>query len=124
MDLSIEEIEADRIELAAEWGQKLGQVLVLKGSPTVIGTPDGEAFINPTGGPALASGGTGDVLAGLIGGFLAQGLSPVHAAITAVYLHGYTADLIVERRGIYGLIAGDLIQYLPEAMGELAGRTA
>lgn len=114
-------IEARRIDLAAEWGQRLGQVLVLKGSPTVIGTPEGEAFVNPTGGPALATGGTGDVLAGLIGAFLAQGLSPVHAAIVGVYLHGHIADLIVERRGRFGLVAGDLVDALPEALGELSG---
>jgi hydroxyethylthiazole kinase-like uncharacterized protein yjeF len=118
---TIPEIEAERIDLAAEWGERLGQVIVLKGSPTVIGSPEGETFVNPTGGPALASGGTGDVLAGMIGGFLAQGLSPVHAAIVAVYLHGATADLIVERRGPYGLVASDLIEAMPDVMGDLSG---
>jgi NAD(P)H-hydrate epimerase len=114
-----EEIGADRVNLAGEWAQKLGQVLVLKGAPTVIGSPEGETFVNPTGGPALATGGTGDVLAGLIGGFLAQGLPPLHAAIAGVYLHGFAADLIGERRSRYGLVASDLIEVLPEAMAEL-----
>jgi ADP-dependent NAD(P)H-hydrate dehydratase / NAD(P)H-hydrate epimerase len=116
------EIGAGRLELAAAWAQEHGQVLVLKGAPTVIGSPDGETFVNPTGGPALATGGTGDVLAGLIGAFLAQGLSPLRAAIAGVYLHGGTADLIAEKRSRYGLVAGDLVEALPEAMGEV-GRT-
>ena len=67
-------------------------MVVLKGAPTVIGTPEGETFLSPTGNPALATGGTGDVLAGAIGAFLAQGLSPVHAAILGVYLHGAAED--------------------------------
>jgi NAD(P)H-hydrate epimerase len=113
------EISAGRLDLAAGWAQEHGQVLVLKGAPTVIGSPEGETFVNPTGGPALATGGTGDVLAGLIGAFLAQGLSPLHAAIAGVFLHGFTADLIVEKRSHHGLVAGDLIEALPEAMGEV-----
>lgn len=113
------EITAGRLELAAAWARERGQVLVLKGAPTVIGSPDGETFVNPTGGPALATGGTGDVLAGLIGAFLAQGLAPLHAAIAGVFLHGFTADLIAEKRSRRGLVAGDLVEALPEAMGEV-----
>lgn len=113
------EIQADRLELTRTWAERLQQVVVLKGAPTVIGSPEGETFVNPTGGPLLASGGTGDVLAGLIGGFMAQGLAPVRAAVVGVFLHGFLADLFEERRGPRGLIAGDLIELLPQALGEL-----
>ncbi|HEX7879325.1 MAG TPA: NAD(P)H-hydrate dehydratase, partial [Candidatus Eisenbacteria bacterium] len=89
-------IDVGRIDLAREWSARLGQVIVLKGAPTVIGSPEGEAFVNPTGGPLLATGGTGDVLAGLIGGLLAQGASPLNAALLGVWLHGFLADLFEE----------------------------
>lgn len=113
------EIAADRIEHARAWAVEHRQFLVLKGSPTVVATPEGEVFVNPTGGPALATGGTGDVLAGLIGGFLAQGLTPLRASLLAVFVHGYTADRITRDRGEYGLIAGDLVDDLPAALAEL-----
>ena len=122
MDLPAREIDARRIDLAREWARRLGQVIVLKGAPTVVGSPEGEAFINPTGGPLLATGGTGDVLAGLIGGLLAQGALPLSAALLGVYLHGFLADLFEERRGPRGLIASDLIEFLPVALGELHER--
>lgn len=123
MDLPAREIDARRIDLAREWARRLGQVIVLKGSPTVIGSPEGEAFINPTGGPLLATGGTGDVLAGLIGGLLTQGSPPLSAALLGVYLHGFLADLFEERRGARGMIASDLIELLPVALGELQERS-
>jgi hydroxyethylthiazole kinase-like uncharacterized protein yjeF len=113
------EVQANRIDRAREWAVRLKQVVVLKGAPTVVGSPVGEAFVNPTGGPLLATGGTGDVLAGLIGGFLAQGAAPLHAALLGVWLHGFLADLFEERRGPRGLVAGDLIDLLPLAFGEL-----
>ena len=123
MERSIGDIDANRIDLAREWSHKLGQVLVLKGAPTVIGSPEGEAFVNSTGGPLLATGGTGDVLAGLIGGLLAQGVQPLHAALLGVHLHGFLADLFEERRGPRGLIASDLIDLVPVALGELHERS-
>ena len=122
MELTATEVDARRIDLAREWAERLGQVIVLKGAPTVIGSPEGEAFINPTGGPLLATGGTGDVLAGLIGGLLAQGSPPLSAALLGVYLHGFLADLYEERRGPRGMIASDLIEFLPVALGELVER--
>lgn len=123
MDLPAHEIDARRIDLARDWARRLGQVIVLKGAPTVVGSPEGEAFVNPTGGPLLATGGTGDVLAGLIGGLLAQGAPPLSAALLGVYLHGLLADLFEERRGARGLIASDLIELLPVALGEIHERS-
>jgi NAD(P)H-hydrate epimerase len=122
MGRSAREIDANRIDLAREWSARWKQVVVLKGAPTVVGSPEGEAFVNPTGGPLLATAGSGDVLAGLIGGLLAQGAPPLSAALLGVWLHGFLADLYEERRGPRGLIASDLIELLPVALGELVER--
>jgi NAD(P)H-hydrate epimerase len=89
---------------------------VLKGAGTVIATPRGEAFINCTGNPGMATAGTGDVLTGMIGSLLAQGYGPTQAAILGVYLHGLAGDLAAQERGEAGLIAGDVIEKVPEAM--------
>jgi NAD(P)H-hydrate epimerase len=89
--------------------------VVLKGAATVVASPDGPAVVAPTGGPALASGGTGDVLLGMVAGYLAQGLGPGDAAALAAYVHGAAADRIAERTGPAGLLAGDLAHELPAA---------
>ena len=86
----------------------------------MITEPDGTLHVNPTGNPALASGGTGDVLTGLIGGFLARGWPPASAAIGGVYLHGLAADLLAEEMGSTGILAGELLNVLPELMSVLA----
>jgi NAD(P)H-hydrate epimerase len=95
--------------------------MVLKGAPTVIADPESDTvYVNPTGSEALATGGTGDVLTGFLAGFLAQGVEPLEAAIAAVYLHGWTADFIVEEWGShYGLAASDLVHTYPIALGVL-----
>jgi NAD(P)H-hydrate epimerase len=118
---SPEAVAADRFAVASRWAQRLGAVLVLKGAPTVIADPDREVvLVNPTGSEALATGGTGDVLTGFIAAFLAQGLEPLEAASAAVFLHGFTADVLVEEWGSpYGLRAGDLVEHLPVAIGLL-----
>ena len=94
----------------AEWRQ----VVVLKGARTVIAAPDGTVAIAPFENPAMASGGTGDVLAGTIGALLAQGLAPFDAARLGVYLHGLAGELVRERIGDAGLLAGDLPDALPD----------
>lgn len=115
----LEEIQASRPAAAARWAGRLGAVIVLKGAPTVIADPGGDVYVNPTGNEALATGGTGDVLTGFLAGFLAQGLDPVDAAVAAVYLHGWIAEYVVDDWGsIYGLQAGDLIDYFPAALGD------
>jgi NAD(P)H-hydrate repair Nnr-like enzyme with NAD(P)H-hydrate dehydratase domain len=91
---------------------------VLKGAQTVVAAPDGRASINATGNPALASGGTGDVLTGLIGGFLAQGLAAWDAARLGVFLHGLAADHFAAQYGPRSLAAGDLIDWFPEVLGQ------
>ncbi len=117
--VDIAEVNARRFDIAAEWARRLGVVLVLKGAPTVVADPErGTVYVNPTGSEALATGGTGDVLTGLVAGFLAQGVEPVEAAALAVFLHGWTADFIVESWGSqYGLAAGDLVEAFPQALG-------
>jgi NAD(P)H-hydrate epimerase len=94
--------------------------LVLKGARTVIATAEGKVFINPTGNPGMASGGMGDVLAGMLGALLGQGLSPEDAMKLGVYLHGFVGDHVAAERGTIGLVASDIVQALPEGLRALA----
>src|SRR4029077_7536154 len=96
-------------------------VVVLKGARTVIASPDGGAAISPTGNPGMSSGGAGDVLAGIVGGLLAQGLAPFDAAALAVFAHGAAGDAVAARRGEVGLLAGDLLDELPATVAALQG---
>ncbi len=114
--LTTPEVQARRLDLARETAARFGVTLVLKGAQTVVASPDGRASLNSTGNPALASGGTGDVLTGVIGGFLAQGLTPWDAARLGVYLHGLAADFFVSHHGPRGLIAGDLLRVFPDVL--------
>ena len=113
---SIEEIQAHRIEIARTFAQNHGIILVLKGSRTVVATPGGEVYLNINGNPGMATAGSGDVLCGIITGLIAQGLKPQEAAVAGVYIHGRSGDLAAERLGERGLVAVDLIQYLPEVL--------
>jgi NAD(P)H-hydrate epimerase len=109
-------IQADRLAAARKAAAAYDAVVVLKGARTVTAAPDGRVWINLSGNPGLAAGGTGDVLAGIIGALLAQGYAPEDAAVLGVFLHGHAADRIAERRGMIGLVASDLIEELPPAM--------
>ncbi len=113
--LKPEEVNADRIGTARGFATRHGVVLVLKGASTVIAAPDGRVFVNPTGNSGLASGGTGDVLTGLIVGLMAQGMSPLDAACAGVFLHGLAADIAVQSLTEYCLAAGDLPGYFCQA---------
>lgn len=112
-------INRERIDLCEQWAKRLGMTLVLKGAPTVIGTPEGVVFINPTGNSGLAKGGSGDVLTGMIAGFVAQGAPSVYASCIGVYLHGLSANLKVKTTTEYCLTASDLIDQLPKAINKL-----
>lgn len=114
--LTIEEIQANRLEIARSFAQKWRVTVVLKGSGTVVAYPSGEAFLNLTGNPGMATAGSGDVLCGMITGLIAQGLRPQDAAMVAVYLHGLTGDYVEKVKGQRGLIAGDIIEGLPEVL--------
>ncbi len=116
LEMSPAGIQADRLEVALDFVRDTGVHLILKGAHTVIYTPDGQRWINCTGNAALATAGTGDVLAGLIGALLAQGLSPLQSAQGGVYIHGLAGDRVRAGLGATGLIASDLIRELPRAM--------
>ena len=112
-------VNADRIGCARAFAAQHGVVLVLKGAHTIIARPDGEVRVNLTGNPGMASGGMGDALTGMIGGFLAQGVEAGAAAGLAVYLHGLAADRAARERGRVGLLASDVIERLPRTIAEL-----
>jgi len=120
LGISVAEVQADRIGISREFAVEYACYLILKGARTIIATPSGETFINTTGNPGMASGGTGDVLAGLVGSLLAQGCSPLESSIAGVYIHGLAGDMAAEEMGEAGLIASDIIGKIPEVMRELA----
>jgi hydroxyethylthiazole kinase-like uncharacterized protein yjeF len=117
--LSSSAIEADRLTVAQEWARRWRQVLVLKGAPTIVASPDGSLSVNPTGNALLATAGTGDVLSGVIAAFLAGGAAPFDAARAAVYIHGLAADLAAPAYGDRGMVAGDLLDLLPRAIHQV-----
>jgi ADP-dependent NAD(P)H-hydrate dehydratase / NAD(P)H-hydrate epimerase len=110
------DVQKDRLGVAGGFAREFNVHVVLKGAGTVIAAPDGALAVNPTGNPGMATGGTGDVLTGMIVGFLAQGLSPWDAACAGTYLHGLAGDLAAARRGEIGMIARDLVDAIPEAI--------
>jgi hydroxyethylthiazole kinase-like uncharacterized protein yjeF len=114
-----DEVQADRPEAARRLADLSGAIVVLKGARSVIAQPTGQIWINPTGNALLASGGSGDVLSGLIGGLLAQGCDALGAACAGVFLHGLAADLATEDFGARGLMAEELVDYLPAAFAAL-----
>ncbi len=116
---SIADIQADRIGAAQKAAREWGQVVILKGAYTVIAAPDGRTAINPFANPGLATAGSGDVLAGAVVGFLAQGLEPFEAALLGAYIHGLAGELAREELGDAGMVAGDLLPLLPKAIKRL-----
>jgi ADP-dependent NAD(P)H-hydrate dehydratase / NAD(P)H-hydrate epimerase len=113
---TIAEVQADRIASARRLAAESGAIVALKGARTVVADPEGRVTLNPTGNPGMATGGTGDVLTGVVGGLLAQGVAPGVALGAAVYLHGLAGDLAAAARGQAGLVAGDLADALPAAI--------
>ncbi len=116
LNCSTEDIQKDRIKAAIDAAKKFNAVVVLKGAMTVIANWNEEVFINPTGNPGMATAGAGDVLAGIIGGLLAQKVDPMQAAILGVYIHGRAGDLLSEQLGDAGLLASDILQAIPIAV--------
>jgi hydroxyethylthiazole kinase-like uncharacterized protein yjeF len=113
--LSVTAVQADRIALSIRCARLWNKIVVLKGANTVIATPEGRAMISPFANPALATAGTGDVLAGTIAGLLAQAATPAEAAALGVYLHGAAGELMAGESGDAGGLAGDLLPLLPRA---------
>lgn len=116
-------VESSRHTIAREWARKTGSVVVLKGTHTIIAFPDGTQMVNPTGTPAMAKGGSGDVLSGVIGGLLARGIPPTAAAAMGVYLHGLAGELAV-RSSEHSLLASDILSQLGAALSRLASDRA
>lgn len=115
-------MERSREEEARRFATEHGCTLVLKGQGTLVALEDGRVLENPTGNPGMASGGSGDVLAGMILGFVGQGFSVEEACKAGVYLHGLAGDLAAEELGEYAMTAGDLLRWLPQAMKRAEGR--
>ena len=116
---SVSDVQANRLQVATDFATTHRVHVVLKGHRTVIATPEGRVFINPTGNPGMATGGTGDVLTGMIAAWLAQLLDAEAACRLAVFLHGAAGDLAEGREGQSAMVATDLLDYLGEALTAL-----
>ncbi|GIW45835.1 MAG: bifunctional NAD(P)H-hydrate repair enzyme [Candidatus Binatia bacterium] len=118
----VAEVQGNRPALAREFATRHTCTLVLKGASTVVAEENGTLWVNPTGNPGMAAGGMGDVLAGLIGGFLAQGLRPVDAAIVSVFIHGASADALSREYAAVGFLATEVAREVPRQLHALRGR--
>jgi NAD(P)H-hydrate epimerase len=116
---TVPEVQRDRLESASRFSRDYGVVLVLKGHRTIVAAPDGKLAINSTGNPAMASGGVGDTLTGIIAGLLAQGFDPFEAACLGVYVHGSACDRLFEGVSTRGLLAADMLDQVPKVLGRL-----
>jgi NAD(P)H-hydrate epimerase len=114
--LSIKEVQADRLGLARKFAREHELIVVLKGHRTLVVQPNGEAWVNTTGNPGMATGGTGDILTGMVAGMIAQHPKDAfNAVLAAVHLHGLAGDVMRETVGEHSLVATDLLLGLPEA---------
>jgi NAD(P)H-hydrate epimerase len=112
-------VQSNRVATAARAAREWECVVLLKGTPTVIAAPSGEVWLNPTGSSGMATGGTGDVLTGLTAGLLAQGLSPLAAALCAAYVHGRAGERAAGRLGEAGMLAGDVLTAVPHIFRQI-----
>jgi NAD(P)H-hydrate epimerase len=117
--LAVADIENDRKNIALKYANEYNTVLVLKGHRTVVAAPGQEPYINQTGNAGMATGGAGDVLAGMIAGFIGQGIDSFRAAVLGVYFHGLAGDAAARDKGVLSLIATDLLHKLPEVLKAL-----
>lgn len=116
IDISVEEIQSNRIHYCKYTSKLFNVITVLKGANTVISNPKGDVFLNSTGNPGMATAGSGDVLSGIIASFIGQKIEPFFAAVAGVYIHGLAGDIGAEDKGEYGLIAGDIVDCIPYAI--------
>ena len=121
LDVSVDEVQANRVRTASEFATSHHLYVVLKGHRTLLATPDGRVFINPTGNAGMATGGSGDVLTGMIAAWLAQLLDAEAACRLAVFLHGVAGDLAAVAEGQIGMTAGDLVKHLGQALNQVSG---
>ena len=116
LDSTPEEINSDREMFVLELAKKFNCIAVLKGNHTVIAEPGGDIAINYTGNPGMATAGSGDVLSGMMGAFMGEGMSVMDAASAAVFTHGLAGDIAEKEMGTYGLIASDIIDTIPKSI--------
>jgi NAD(P)H-hydrate epimerase len=116
LDTTPKNIQNKRKEIARSFSKEYNLIVVLKGYQTIVADPAGSMYINKTGNSGMSTAGSGDVLSGMISALLAQGLNSFNAAKFAVYLHGLAGDLAAEAKTQLGLIASDIIDYIPEAI--------
>jgi NAD(P)H-hydrate epimerase len=109
----------DRVALAGQAAQEWGHIVLLKGAYSIVAAPDGRLSLLPFANPILAVGGSGDVLAGVIGAYLAQGLEPYEAAVLGGYIHGAAAELASKSYGDAGLLAGEIADWVPKVRKQL-----
>lgn len=112
----------ERLQKARMCARRFNLYIILKGAYTAIATPDGECFFNPTGNPGMATGGSGDVLTGILLTLLAMGHKPVDASRIGVYVHGLAGDIASDALGEISLIAGDIIEFLPRAWKQMLNK--
>ena len=120
---TVAEVESDRIGTARRFAADNGVWVVLKGHRTIIASPNRALLVNPTGNPGMATGGSGDVLAGMIASFAAQGMAPLDAAMCAVYLHGRAGDHAAERLGQHAMLPSDLLDDLGPLLHTIENRS-
>ena len=117
---TIAQIQERRLDTARDFAREIGVTLVLKGANTVVAAKDGRAFINPTGNPGMAKGGSGDILAGMIAAFVAQGISPEKSSCCGVYIHGSAGDRAAKKLSQYGMIPTDMLMEVPQIFREMS----
>ena len=123
MKITIDQVQSDRINIAKKCAVENNVITVLKGRGTVIASPEGEYYINPTGGPSLSTAGTGDVLTGIIAALIGQGVQPFDAAVCGAYIHGNSGDRVSAKiGGNIGAIASDVIDMIPYSINSIAAR--
>ena len=119
VSLETSKVQEDRLAVAEGIAKKLDSVVILKGARTVIACPENGLFINPTATAVLGTAGSGDVLSGIIGAFLAQGFNQLEATIIAVYAHGQAAQSLEKKKGQYGILASDVGKQVPIVLNKL-----
>lgn len=115
----VSSVQSTREGVAKELAKSLDAVVVLKGHKSIVARPSGECYINETGNSGMSSGGVGDVLTGIIASFIGQGIDVYSAAILGVYIHGKAGDMAANEKGQFGMIASDILYYLPYAIKEV-----
>ena len=121
MGVGVDQVQKDRIGYAESFAEKFDVIVVLKGFRTIVAIPEGKTYINSSGNPGMATAGSGDVLAGIITAFLAQGMKAQEAAYSGAYIHGASGDICAKNIGQWGMTAADIIRFIPHTIKEIGG---